>query len=113
MCTGISPLSSLAQQGMARMRILVMAFGHYLQGEAWPERVERLVVEHDFAMFHRSFRFVLLCLAWLFGGCPWYHMRYTLVGFDPFIHWYRMMFTNKTDRGNVLTLAMSGSVLPA
>ena len=37
---------------MARMRILALALGHYLQGEAWPDLVERLVVEHDFAIFY-------------------------------------------------------------
>ena len=30
--------------------LVVLALGHYLQGEAWLDWVERLVVEHDFAM---------------------------------------------------------------
>ena len=46
------------------MRMLVLALGHYLQGEAWPDCVERLVVEHDFGMFRLSFglfsRFTML-----------------------------------------------------
>ena len=51
------------------MTMTVLALGHYLQGEAWPDRVERLVVEHDFAMFRTIIRFVSLHNVWLFG-CP-------------------------------------------
>ena len=43
-CTGVAPQSSLAQQGMARMRMLVLALGHCLQGEVWPDCIERLVL---------------------------------------------------------------------
>ena len=35
--TVVAPQSSLAQRGMARMRMLVVVLGHYLQGEAWPD----------------------------------------------------------------------------
>ena len=52
MRTGVAPWSSLAQRSMARMRMLVLALGHYLQDEAWPDWVERFVEEHDFSMFH-------------------------------------------------------------
>ena len=31
-------------------RIKMLALGHYLQGEAWPDGVERIVVEHNFAL---------------------------------------------------------------
>ena len=37
------------------MRMLVLALGHYLQGETWPDGAECLVEEQDFAM-------LLLCL---------------------------------------------------
>ena len=35
--TGVAPWSSLAQRGMARMTILVLALGHYLRRKAWPD----------------------------------------------------------------------------
>ena len=41
--------SSLAQRGKAIMRMLVLALGHFFQGEALPDGVERVVVEHDFS----------------------------------------------------------------
>ena len=62
-CTGVAPRSSLAQRGMARIRMLVLArplvINVNLQGEAWPDQVERLLVEHDFAMFRLSFGFIV------------------------------------------------------
>ena len=30
----------------------VLPLGHELQAEAWPDRVERLVVEHDYVLSH-------------------------------------------------------------
>ena len=64
-CTGVASRSSLAhvQQGMARI------IAHCLHSKAWPDcmywcclsvltckhSIERLVVEHDFAMFRVSF----------------------------------------------------------
>ena len=35
--TGVVHRSSLAQRGMATMRMLVLVLGHYLQGKAWPD----------------------------------------------------------------------------
>ena len=36
---GVAPWSSLAQQGMARKRMMVLALGHYLKGEAWQNTI--------------------------------------------------------------------------
>ena len=64
------------------MRMLVLALGHYFQGEASPDRVERVVEEHDFAkhMIRLSFGLIVsLCNAWLFGALPcWYRMTYNI-----------------------------------
>ena len=35
--TGVAPQSSLAQQGMAKMRMLVITLAHYLQGKTLPD----------------------------------------------------------------------------
>ena len=95
--TGVAPRPSLAQRGMARIRMLVLALGHYLQGEAWLDLVKCLVVEHDFAMFRLSFGFIVSCRhAWPFGVRTRYRMTYTLIRINPLIRWYRMTSTNKT-----------------
>ena len=49
---------------MAKTRMRVLALAHYLQGEAWPDGVERLVVERDFALLRLSLGFIVsLCHA--------------------------------------------------
>ena len=36
-CTGIAPWSSLAQRGVARLCLPVLALGHHLHSKAWPQ----------------------------------------------------------------------------
>ena len=52
------------------MGMPVLALGHYLQGEAWPDRVECLVVELDFAAICLSFRLL---------------SRFTMPGFSGYV----------------------------
>ena len=56
---------------MATMRTPVLALGHYLQVEAWPNRVERLVIEHDF---------VVICLSFSLLS------RFAMPGFLEYVH---------------------------
>ena len=66
----------LEQRGMARLFVLVLALGR----QVWPDWVERLVVEHNFAMFRLSFGFIVsLRHAWLVGARPRYRMTYPLI----------------------------------
>ena len=44
--------------------ISCMALGHDLQGKAWPDWVEHLVVKHDFAMFYRGPLLQVLFARW-------------------------------------------------
>ena len=66
------------------MRMLVLALGHSLQGEIWPDRVERPVVEHD--LFHLLFGFiVLLCMPCLAFWRLWTFLAFwsmSMVSYD-------------------------------
>ena len=108
------------------MSILVLALGHYLLGEAWPDSIEYLVVccnkilprsieapvitckaRHaqlelnnlwsNMSLPCSFYRSVLLSRFALHGFArPRYRMMYALICFDPLMRWYRMTSTKKT-----------------